>query len=380
LLRPVQLVESTSDLADRLSGLEGSLALDTEFHAERRYRPSLKWVQICAAEGPVVLVDVKAISDLSPLAKAVSSHSLLGHALGQDLAALSTRIRVKPGAVRDTQVAAGFGGLGFPRRLEELLHEVLEVQTPDTCTLSDWSRRPLSEAQQAYAAADVSHLHALYDKIAAGLSAESSRWATDAAADASQKALAQPDIESAWTRMLATPHLRNPRAREAVRLMAAWRERRAREINQAPRQVLSDAILIELSRRRPDSVEAMLENRLAPKRALRDHGDTLLALLARSDDTPDELLPPSLSLGIHQKAVASELQTWALDLEAKEGIAIRLSLPEQEKDRVVRSWSGGATPVLEPAWREQAFGAAVRDVLASRASDRAHCARESTAS
>jgi ribonuclease D len=257
---------------------------------------------------------------------------------------------------------------------------VLEVQTPDTCTLSDWSRRPLSEAQQAYAAADVSHLHALYDKIEEGLSAERTGWATDAAADASQKALAPPDIEGAWTRMLATPHLRNPRAREAVRLMAAWRERRAREINQAPRQVLSDAILIELSRRRPDSVEAMLENRLAPKRALRDHGDTLLALLARSDDTPDELLPPSLSLGIHQKAVASELQTWALDLEAKEGIAIRLSLPEQEKDRVVRSWSGGATPVLEPAWREQAFGAAVRDVLASRASDRAHCARESTAS
>ncbi len=380
MLRPVQLVASTSDLADGLAGLEGPLALDTEYHAERRYRPSLMWVQICGAESPVLLVDVKAIPDLSPLAKAVSSRSLLGHALDQDLAALSTRIRVKPGPVRDTQVLAGFSGLGFPRRLEELLSEVLEVQTPDTCTLSDWSRRPLSEAQQSYAAADVSHLHALYDKIAAGLPAEHMEWAADAAADASKKALAPPDIEGAWTRMLATPHLKSPRAREAVRLMAAWREGKAREINQAPRQVLSDAILIDLARRRPKSVEAMLENRLAPKRALRDHGDRLLALLARSDDTPDASLPQSLSLGIHQKAVASALQTWALDLEASEGIAIRLSLPEKERDRVVRSWSGGAPPVLEPAWREQAFGAAVRDVLASRASNRDHCARESTPS
>ena len=380
MLRSVQLVASTSDLADGLAGMEGPLALDTEYHAERRYRPSLMWVQVCAAEGPVLVVDVKAISDLSPLAKAVSSHNLLGHALDQDLAALSTRIRAQPGPVRDTQILAGFSGLGFPRRLEELLSEVLGVQTPATCTLSDWSRRPLTEAQQAYAAADVSHLHALYDKIAAGLSAECIGWATDAAADASEQALAPVDIEGAWTRMLATPHLRNPRAREAVRLMAAWREKLAREINQAPRQVVSDAILIDLARRRPKSVEEMLENRLAPKRALRDHGATLLAFLARSDDTADTLLPASLSLGIRQKAVASDLQTWALDLEASEGIAIRLSLPEKERDRAVRSWSGGATPVLEPAWREQAFGAAVRDVLASRASDRAHCARESTPS
>jgi ribonuclease D len=337
------------------------------------------WVQVCAAEGPVLLVDAKAIGDLSPLAKAISSHALLGHALDQDLAALSSRIRVQPGPVRDSQVLAGFGGLGFPRRLDELLFEVLGVQTPATCTMSDWSKRPPSAAQQAYAAADVSHLHALVDKIAAGLTAERIEWANGAAADASEQALAPTDLEGAWTRMLATPHLRSPRAREAVRLLAAWREEQARETNQAPRQVVSDAILIDLARRRPESVEEMLENRLAPKRAPRDHGATLLTLLARAGDTPADLLPPSLALGLHQKAVASLLQTWALDLEAREGIAIRLSLPEKERDRAVRCWSGGAEPVLKPAWREQAFGQAVRDVLASRASNRADCARESTA-
>jgi len=338
------------------------------------------WVQICAAEGPVLLVDVKAISDLSPLTRAVSSREILGHALDQDLAALSTRIRVKPGPVRDTQVLAGFGGLGFPRRLEELLHEVLGVQTPGSCTLSDWSKRPLSERQQAYAAADVSHLHALYETIAADLSAEQTEWAEGAAEEAAKKALAPTDLDGAWTRMMATPHLRSPRAREAVRLMAAWREKLAKEMNQAPRQVLSDPVLIDLARRRPESVEAMLENRLAPKRALRDHGPALLALLARAEDAPEALLPPSLSLGGHQKAVASELQTWALDLEAHQGIAIRLSLPEREKNRVVRAWSEGATPALDPAWREAAFGVAVRAVLTSRESDRAHCARETSAS
>jgi ribonuclease D len=313
------------ELESGLSGLLPPVAVDTEFHSEHRYLPKLLLVQLRGADGEVRVVDPKAHVDLEPLGRALSGIPLLVHAGGNDLPLLAATTGLKPGSVMDPQILAAFAGLGFPRALGDLCREVLGVELPGGQALTDWNRRPLEPQQVVYAAADVLHLHALVEALTERIPADRRGLALAACAEARDAALTPVDPQQAWKRIAAARVL-DATGRDILQRLAAWRELQARTANQPHWQVASDAILLDLARRRPTSAEQMGANRKFPKRLLKKP-DAVLACVAAGQER-DDGYPNNQDERARLVALDGALLAWASANEARGGIAARLLLPQ----------------------------------------------------
>ncbi|MDQ6811092.1 MAG: ribonuclease D, partial [Actinomycetota bacterium] len=144
----------------------GRLALDTEFMGEGRYQTLLCLVQLAIPAGAdsgerVEVVDPLAEDlDGAPLADVLADPAIevVVHAGRQDIALVRRRFGTEVHNVFDTQLAAGFLGLGAQSSYESLLAEVLGVRIAKSASFTRWNVRPLSPEQRAYAREDVVHL------------------------------------------------------------------------------------------------------------------------------------------------------------------------------------------------------------------------------
>jgi len=272
------------DDAGALAGLidqlrdEPRYALDTEFHGERTYWPRLALVQVAWPTG-IALVDPLAV-DLGPFAEILGGPGLMvAHAAEQDLAILARACGRVPAHLFDTQVAAGFVGLGAPS-LASLVERLLGARLTKGDRLTDWTRRPLHDDQKRYAAADVEHLLALQDELEARLERMGRlEWATDECEERRQRVRTRPEPEVAWWRMKGARQLRG-RSRGVAQQVAAWRERTAATLDVPPRFVLSDLALIGIVSRPPRTREELVAIRGVDGRALREGAtDGLLAAI-----------------------------------------------------------------------------------------------------
>ncbi|MBT8240413.1 MAG: ribonuclease D, partial [Acidimicrobiia bacterium] len=143
-------------------------AIDTEFHREKTFYPHVALVQM-ATRDEVVLIDPLEV-DLGPLSALLDSDRLcVMHAASQDLEVMLRSCGVLPRRLFDTQIAAGFLGLATAS-LSTLLSRYEGIQLKKGDRMTDWLRRPLTQDQLAYAAADVEHLLSASDKLLAQLS------------------------------------------------------------------------------------------------------------------------------------------------------------------------------------------------------------------
>ncbi len=335
------------------------VALDTEFHQEGHYAPRLMVLQLQLPDGDPVLVDGRAGLDLSPLGAALSAVTLIVHGGAGDLRILAGEAGLVPARVFDTQVAAALVGEGWPRRLQDLVRPHLGIHMPKTETVSDWSRRPLSDAQRAYAEDDVRVLRALAGSLRAHLAARD-RTALDAAVQAERVTIAlRPAApEDAWRAVPGAPGADDP-TRAALAELAAWREAEA-HLRDVPRhQVLNDGLLLELARRRPTTPEGLRGNRRVPSALLKRDGAAVLAAVERAASrTP----PPPLRAW--PRAWGDTLRAAAAALETTTGIAADLLLD----DSVLTALHAGG-PL--PGWREGVAGESLRAVADGRLAVRA---------
>ena len=140
-------VDSTSVFADIVKELLACdrYAIDTEFHRERTYFPALALVQLGWGEGNIALVDPLAV-DLAPLKELFESDvKAVFHAAQQDLDVLTHAVGSIPRQLFDTQVAGGFVGYGTPS-LASLVNSELKISLAKGDRLTDWLRRPLTDA------------------------------------------------------------------------------------------------------------------------------------------------------------------------------------------------------------------------------------------
>jgi len=182
-------------------------ALDTEFHRERTYFPQLALIQL-AWRGGIALVDPLAI-DVSPLARVLEGPGLaVVHAAEQDLEVLEQACGTVPSRLFDTQIAAGFLGQVSPS-LVNLVERILGVRLLKGDQLTDWTRRPLSAGQLAYAAGDVAYLLELRQRIGERLE-EMGRmqWATEEFAILLSRDRSSTEPEEAWWRLPRSRQLR----------------------------------------------------------------------------------------------------------------------------------------------------------------------------
>ncbi len=242
----------------------GRLALDTEFMGEGRYRTLLCLIQLAVPEElgaaeRIVLVDPLAEDlDGSPLAEVLADPAIqvVVHAGRQDIALMRRRFQTEVRNVFDTQVAAGFAGLGAQSSYESLLAELLGLRVAKTASFTRWDARPLSPEQLAYAREDVVHLLELAEELARRLRAIGRlEWAREECEPLARSS-DERDPAAIFARLPRVGGL-NATSRAVARELVEWREATAERHNRPVQSVLGDAALMELAKRRPSTREGL---------------------------------------------------------------------------------------------------------------------------
>jgi len=249
----------------------GRLALDTEFMGEGRYRTLLCLVQLAippstpaspqgegndADAGEHILVVDPLLDgfDGSALAAVLADPAIqiVVHAGRQDVALVRRYLGTEVTNVFDTQIAAGFAGLGAQVSYDSLLGEVLGMRVAKTASFTRWDARPLSPEQLAYAREDVVHLLELAGELERRLR-ELGRlqWALEECEPLARSS-DERDPEAIFARLPRIGNL-NASARPIARELVAWRERTAERHDRPVQSVLGDATLMEIAKRKPSS-------------------------------------------------------------------------------------------------------------------------------
>ncbi len=358
----------------------GRIAIDTEFMGEGRYRSLLCLVQAAtdAADGGdpwIILVDPleQPEPDCSPLAALMDDPDVevVMHAGRQDTALLRRCWGCEIENFFDTQVAAGFAGFGAQTGYGNLLSAVLNLKVEKSAGYTRWDQRPLSDEQLDYARGDVDHLLDLRDAIAGRLdNAGRLSWAIEECLPVAQ-ATDIRDPREVWRRIGKSNGLSG--AQKAVaRELAAWREETAQSEDKPVGSIVQDPALVEIARRRPQSLGQLRDIRGLHEGILRRRGEAIIEAVAAGEaaepiqnegrgDGGDPREQPLTSLAdalLRTRARAADV--------APELIATRSDL-----QAIVSSVRRGAEePDVKTlvGWRREIVGAELLDLLHGRTS------------
>ena len=232
------------------------IALDTEFIRERNYYPQLCLIQVAAGE-TLACIDPIAISDLSPFLDILNNPRItkVFHAAYQDLEIFYYLMNSVPQPIFDTQPAASVLGLGEQMGYARLVENLLGVSLEKSQSRTDWSRRPLSQKQIDYAIDDVRYLQQIYPLMLEKLNSQQRlSWLEHDFEYFIQISTYAVDLNDCWKRVKGKQFLKGQQL-VVLQKLAAWREQIAMEKDKPRRWIVSDDILIDLSRRKPLDVE-----------------------------------------------------------------------------------------------------------------------------
>lgn len=281
----MDLITTTESLDDACARLatERFVTVDTEFLRETTYWPKLCLIQL-AGEDELVLIDALAPGlDLTPFFRLMADTRVLKvfHAARQDIEIVWHRAALIPTPVFDTQVAAMVLGFGDQISYDQLIQRLVGVTIDKSHRFTDWSRRPLSEAQLSYAAADVLHLRPAYEKLFQKLEKRDRiSWVDD-----EMRVLTSPDTyrlepDMAWMRFKG--RTRKPSELAVLMELAAWREREAQARDVPRGRILKDEIIQEVASRQPRDVTQLGALRALPQGFERSRtGQDILAAVER---------------------------------------------------------------------------------------------------
>ena len=275
---------------DELAG-EPSIAIDTEFVAERTYRPVLCLVQVATRER-LTLIDAMALSDVTPFWQVVAGgeHETIIHAARSELEFCLEAADTLPRRLFDVQVAAGFVGAEYPAGYNSLIGRLLGEKPGRHETRTDWRRRPLTQRQITYALNDVRFLHPLRDAIHAALVRLNRLDWFEEEMQAVRGAFADSESNEPWRRVSGNAGLK-PRQLAVVRTLWQWRDAEAHRRNKPARYVLRDDLIIEMARRATAVPAQILSVRGMERGDLRRRVDELSDAVRQALELPEDQLP-----------------------------------------------------------------------------------------
>lgn len=313
------------------------VALDTEFHNERSYSARLMVVQI-AIDDDVALVDPLRLHALQPLADALASRTVVGHALQSDLKIFAERFDRLPARAYDTQLAAAFSGYGMSISLADLVQNVAGVRLRKSQTVSDWSARPLSAQQIEYLVDDVRHLFTLQDRLSEGL-ARSGRldWFEEEVRTLVDPARYAVDPERLYLRISGAMRM-NRRELGILREVAVVRDRLACDRDVPLKYIIPDDVMAAIVHLRPVAREDLAQLRRLDAGARRSYGDRIVEAVARGLALPDAELPhkPARPPGSDREAIVACLSVLVNAIAAEHDLPSSLLLPRAALERIAR--------------------------------------------
>lgn len=363
----VELITTAEALAARVAGWKHRpwLALDTEFLREDTYHPILCLVQVGDGESDVC-VDTLALqpAELAPLWALLADPAIVKvfHAPSQDLEIFVRLMDAPTTPLFDTQIAAAMLGLGDQLGYAALVEKMTGVVLDKSLTRTNWSRRPLSGPELAYAAADVRHLSDIHPRLRASL-VERGRlaWFEEDCARLSQPARYRNPPEDAWKRLKGLPRLA-PRAQAIAVALAGWRERVAQERDRPRKWILDDEPLYRIAERAPLHADDLARLAVLPAKTLERHGDALLTLVREAAAHPGGPLVADEPLTDPQKSLLKRLQDRLRGIAEDLGVPPSLLAPRADLEALVRVGADAEAAVLG-GWRREVAGAALLALL-----------------
>ena len=263
------------------------LGLDTEFVGEDSFIPKLELIQV-AAHDVAAVIDfpaVQAKSSLAPFWELICNPQVekIVHAGRQDLDLFALHAGQFPRPFFDTQIAAAMLGFGAQVAYANLVQRIHGTRLAKAHTFTNWSARPLSNDQIAYAAEDVQFLLPLHTHLHKRLEAlgrvewvreEFSRLET-AVTEKSKDPLDRYQRIRGWDSL-------KPRQAAVLRDLAAWRETEARRRNVPRGRVIRDEVLLQLARHPPATVEDLRGLRGLHGSEIDRNGEQLISTITSS--------------------------------------------------------------------------------------------------
>ncbi|MCR9107999.1 ribonuclease D [Marivita sp. XM-24bin2] len=360
----MQIITTTTELAEFCARASETsyVTVDTEFLRERTYYSKLCLIQLAYrgdGQTDAVLIDplVDGLS-LEPLLDLFRNRNVVKvfHAARQDLEIFYIDHGVIPEPLFDSQVAAMVAGFGEQVGYETLVRKIAKQSLDKSSRFTDWSRRPLSDNQTAYALADVTHLRVIYEYLRKKLAETGrDRWVEEEIATLLDPATYVTKPEDAWMRVKTRSNA--PRFLALVKELARFREAYAQERNIPRSRVFKDDALVELASTKPKDMNDLGRSRLLLREARKgDIAQGILEAVHRAQSLPKDQLPSQeMSRQSPQvnPALADLLRVLLKAKTEASGVASKLIATSAELDALA---SGARNVPALQGWRREVFG------------------------
>ena len=357
----MSLITSTDALAavcDRISR-HPFVTVDTEFLRETTFWPKLCVIQL-ASDDEAVAIDALAEGlDLTPVFELMANPAIVKvfHAARQDVEIVWNLAKMVPAPLFDTQVAAMVCGFGDQVSYGELVQSICKIPVDKSSRFTDWSRRPLSEAQITYALADVTHLRDVYRSLVARLAkSDRTSWLADEMQTLTSTSTYEQHPDNACERL--RNRARKPRDLAVLMEIAAWREREAQSRDVPRSRVLKDDIMIEIALAAPRTADLLGQLRSFPRgmERSRSGADILAAIergLARDPKTLPRIERERRTNG--GGATVELLKVLLRQVSERHGVAAKMIATVDDLEAIASD--DRATVAAMSGWRRDLFGA-----------------------
>jgi ribonuclease D len=349
------------DFCDRATN-EKYITIDTEFLRERTYFAKLCLVQLALPGDEninAIIVDILANNlDLSPLYEIFQNKNIVKvfHAARQDLEIFYFASGIFPYPLFDTQIAAMVCGFGDQVAYETLVRQIAKQTLDKSSRFTDWSLRPLTDAQKKYALADVTHLRAIYEILSEQLVKTGRlKWVEEELKNLISPETYDVDPKNSWRRLKTKSNSR--RFLGLVASLAEFREKFAQAKNIPRNRVIKDDALLELASNKPKNFNELSRSRLLLKEARKGEiASGLLKAIEKGLEMPESELPekqikPDKANG--NSALADLLRVLLKSCAENTGVASKLIATTSDLDALAAGYRN--VDALN-GWRFEVFG------------------------
>ncbi|MCG7394522.1 ribonuclease D [Microvirga sp. ACRRW] len=358
----MDLITTTEALSAACSRLSQHpfVTVDTEFLRETTYYPKLCLIQMAGPDAAdAYLIDPLAEGiSLEPFMALMANKGVVKvfHSARQDLEIIWNLGRIVPEPLFDTQVAAMVCGYGDSVSYEQLVNDLAKAKVDKSSRFTDWSRRPLTDAQLTYALSDVTHLVKVYEALMTQLEKNGRlNWLEEEMSILTSPETYQADPDNAWRRLAG--RLRKPKEIAVLMEVAAWREREAQSRDVPRGRILKDDAMIDVATSAPRTVEALGRLRSIPNgfERSRTGGEILEAIERGIARDPASIPMPERSRGRgNTGAVVDLLKVLLKAVAEQEGVAPKIVATVEELEAIAESDTADV-PSLH-GWRRALFG------------------------